>query len=204
MNNQSAGALLKGAREQKEKSLSSISRQTRIKEKFLEALENSDWANLPNMTIAQGFARSYAQAVDLNPSFIAALLRRDFPVIRTRQSGDEIALRQGSIWTPRTTIFAVVGTTLLFLAIYLGNQYFQFAAPPHLEFTRVEKGSNGILVLGKTTPSATVEVNGRPVLVEQDGTFKVELQSQDLIDSKVEAEATSRGGKKSFLSKEVK
>lgn len=204
MNIQNAGKLLKEAREAKEKTLSFVARQTKIKEKFLQALENSDWASLPNFTIAQGFARSFAQVVDLDPQIVTALLRRDFPVQRTaRTNENEHSLKRESIWTPRTTIFAVVSVCILILAIYLGSQYLQFAAPPSLTFTKIEKGPNGVLVLGKTTQSATVVVNGRPVLVENDGTFKVEIMNQDLIDSKVEAEATSRSGKKSYLSKQI-
>ena len=203
MNTQTAGTLLKEARESREKTLSYISRQTKIKEKFLEALENSDWASLPNFTIAQGFARSYAQVVDINPNLVTALLRRDFATPQVTRVNNEMHLRRQSIWTPRATIFAVVTICILILGVYLGNQYLQFAAPPSLSFTRVEKGPNGVLVLGKTTPSATIEVNGRPVLVEQDGTFRAEILNQDLIDSKVEATATSRSGKKSYLSKPV-
>ncbi len=203
MNLQTAGSLLKEARLNKEKALSSIARQTKIKEKFLLAIENSEWASLPNFTIAQGFARSYAQVVDINPNVVTALLRRDFSVPKASQVQREMHLRRQSIWTPKTTIIAVVIACILLLVAYLGNQYLQFSAPPSLSFTRVEKGTNGIIVIGKTTPSATVEVNRRPVLVESDGTFKVELLNQDLIDSKVEVEATSRSGKKSYLSKTI-
>ncbi len=203
MNLQTAGTLLKEAREQKERSLSYVARQTKIKEKFLEAIENSDWASLPNFTIAQGFARSYAQVVDLNPTVVAALLRRDFPQTKVSFESREMSLKRQSLWTPRTTIFAVITLCILALGLYLGTQYFQFAAPPALSISRLEKGPDGIVVLGKTTQSATVEVNGRPVLVENDGTFKVLLMNQDLIGSKVEVQATSRTGKKSYLSKTV-
>lgn len=201
MNLQTAGLLLKDARITKEKSLSSISRQTKIKEKFLQALENSDWASLPNFTIAQGFARSYAQAIDINPNTVAALLRRDFSAPETKKYQDEIHLRRQSFWTPKATIFTVVIICVLILGIYLGGQYLQFVAPPSVTINKVEKSQNSIVVIGTTTQSATVVVNGRPVLVENDGSFKIEIMYQDLIDSKVVVEATSRSGKKSYISR---
>src|SRR3989344_1238523 len=199
----SAGTVLKEDREAKKKTLSQVSRKTRIKEKFLSALEDSDWGNLPNFTVAQGFARVYAQNVEANPSLVAALLRRDFPQNQGVSYTREIALYPSSLWTPKTTIFATVILSLVFLGFYLGRQYFQFSAPPSLKLTEVKVGKNSVEVTGKTSSSATVEVNGRPVLVENDGTFRAEVEKQDLINSSIYVEATSRTGKKSTVSKQV-
>ncbi|TSC90200.1 MAG: XRE family transcriptional regulator [Microgenomates group bacterium Gr01-1014_5] len=197
----SAGTVLKEAREAKKKTLSQVSRKTRIKEKFLSALEDSDWGNLPNFTVAQGFARVYAQNVEANPSLVAALLRRDFPQNQGASYTREIALYPSSLWTPKTTIFATIILSLVFLGFYLGRQYFQFSAPPPLSVSVSDSGVIG--VSGKTSPSATVEVNGRPILVESDGSFKAEVERQDLINSAVYVEATSRTGKKSTVSKPI-
>src|SRR3989344_4635053 len=199
----SAGTVLKEAREAKKKTLSQVSRKTRIKEKFLSALEDSDWGNLPNFTVAQGFARVYAQNVEANPSLVAALLRRDFPESQIARIGEGISLRPDSIWTPKTTIFATVILSLVFLGFYLGRQYFQFSAPPPLKLTEVIAREGSVEVAGYTSSSATVEVNGRPVLVESDGTFRAVVERQDLINSAVYVEATSRTGKKSTVSKPV-
>lgn len=199
----SAGTILKEAREAKKKTLSQVARKTRIKEKFLSALEDSDWGKLPNFTVAQGFARVYAQNVEANPSLVAALLRRDFPQSQGVSYTREVALYPSSLWTPKTTIFVTILLSLAFLGFYLGRQYFQFSAPPPLKLTEVKVGKDSVDVIGKTSASATVEVNGRPVLVENDGTFRTEIAKQDLINSAVYVEATSRTGKKSTVSKPV-
>lgn len=198
----SAGTILKEAREAKKKTLSQVARKTRIKEKFLSALEDSDWGKLPNFTVAQGFARVYAQNVEANPSLVAALLRRDFPQSQGVSYTREIALYPSSLWTPKTTIFATILLSLAFLGFYLGRQYFQFSAPPPLSVS-VSESESAVGVTGKTSPSATVDVNGRPVLVESDGSFRTEVERQDLINSAVLVQATSRTGKKSTVSKPV-
>lgn len=198
----SAGTILKETREAKKKTLAQVSRRTKIKQKFLTALEESDWASLPNFSVAQGFARAFALNVGADPSLVAALIRRDFPETRITQIGEGISLRPESIWTPKATIIASVIICLALLVIYLGRQYLQFVAPPPLSVS-VSDSENAIGVTGKTSPSATVEVNGRPVLVKSDGTFNTEVERQDLINSGVLVQATSRTGKKTTVSKPV-
>lgn len=199
----SAGTVLKEAREAQKKTLAQVSRRTRIKQKFLTALEESDWESLPNFSVAQGFARTYALNVDAEPSLVAALIRRDFPETQTTRRAQEMSLAPQSIWTPRATIIASIVLCLALLGVYLGRQYLQFAAPPPLSISNVEVRENVVGVAGKTSPSATLEVNGRPVLVESDGTFRTEIEKQDLINSAVYVQATSRTGRKSTVSKPV-
>lgn len=197
-----AGVVLKEAREAQKRTLAQVSRRTRIKQKFLTALEDSDWASLPNFSVAQGFARVFALNVGADPNLVAALIRRDFPPSKITQIGEGISLGPQSIWTPKATIITSIVLCLALLGTYLGRQYFQFAAPPRLSVS-VSDSDSVIGVTGMTSPSATVEVNGRPVLVESDGSFKTEVAKQDLINSSVYVQATSRTGKKSTVSKPV-
>ena len=61
------GRLLAEARAAKELSLADVEKATRIRQKYLEALENGDFASLPRGTVARGFLRTYALYLDLDP-----------------------------------------------------------------------------------------------------------------------------------------
>lgn len=196
-----AGQILKEAREKSEKSLEHIARETKIKEKFLLALEEADYSVLPNVSVAQGFARNYAQVVEVNPRLVTALLRRDFPQRKVLQTG-EFSFSQKSFWTPKTTLFFSVGVTILVLGFYLGRQYMLFVGPPSLEVGKLVIGNNKVLVTGKTTPAATIEVNGREVLVDEKGTFSLELDKSDA-GRVVEVKAVSRAGKETVREKPI-
>ncbi|MAG59343.1 hypothetical protein CMO96_00950 [Candidatus Woesebacteria bacterium] len=193
-----AGLLLIEARKRRKKSLAQISGQTKIKEKFLKALESSDWESLPNFSVACGFAKSYAQIVSVDPELVAALLRRDFPQIQTISQNVNAPLGSVPLWTPKTTILAVSAVTILVLAFYLVRQYMVFVAPPPLEVIDTANAER-IVISGKTSPNATVEVVGQAVLVEENGSFSVQLGKQDIVDGIVEIEATSRAGKTTTL-----
>lgn len=190
------------ARKRSEKSLEQIARETRIKEKFLLALEASDYAALPNLSIAQGFARSYAQTIDVNPKVVTALLRRDFPHKQAPSRSREMSVSQDSFWTPKTTLFAATAITVFILGFYLARQYALFVGSPPLEVKEVVVGKGTILVSGKTIPTAKVEINGEGILVDENGEFKTTID-KDLVGKSIEIKAISRAGKEKIIKKAV-
>lgn len=60
------GGFLQQARKKKRLSLEEVASQTRIQQKYLEALESEDFGHLPGKVFAKGFVRSYAKAVGVN------------------------------------------------------------------------------------------------------------------------------------------
>lgn len=70
----SVGKRLKQAREKLKLSISEISIQTRIKEKYLEAIEADRLNMLPSPIQHKGFIRAFAQAVELDPREVLELL----------------------------------------------------------------------------------------------------------------------------------
>ncbi len=61
------GAHLRACRERRGMSLAELSRQTRIPEATLEALESERLERLPPHTYVRGFIRAYARAVQIPP-----------------------------------------------------------------------------------------------------------------------------------------
>jgi cytoskeletal protein RodZ len=72
-----AGEKLRAARERLGIDRGELSRRTKINERHLAAVEDSDFTSLPARIYAVGFARSYAGAVGLDASVIAAQVRRE-------------------------------------------------------------------------------------------------------------------------------
>ena len=72
-----AGEKLRAARERLGIDRGELSLRTKINERHLAAVEDSDFSSLPARIYAVGFARSYAGAVGLDASVIAAQVRRE-------------------------------------------------------------------------------------------------------------------------------
>lgn len=199
---QTVGQVLKSARLKKDLILQDISKETRIKEKFLEAIENSDWIKLPNYTTAQGFTQSFAKTVDADIDLVQALLRREFPRPQNpKNKSQEMPVHSHFVWTSKTTIFLATVFTFIVVTIYLTRQYLLFVAPPPLEVT-TNKQVSTITVKGKTTPSALILINKKPALVQDDGTFTTELKKTE-VGKTITIIARSRSGKETRVEKPV-
>ena len=60
------GALLKSEREKRDVSIDQITKLTRLRRHFIEALEAEDWRHLPAPVFVRGFIRAYARALNLD------------------------------------------------------------------------------------------------------------------------------------------
>lgn len=74
------GERLRAAREAQGLSVADIAVRTRVTQRFLEAIEEGDFSQLPSATYASGFARAYARAVGLDASEIGSAIRDEISV----------------------------------------------------------------------------------------------------------------------------
>lgn len=86
--------VLKKTRKKENLSLEELSQRTKIREKYLLALEKGEWQKLPGLAYIKGFLKSYAEAVNLDPEQVLALFRREFKQER------EIKLLPRGFWQP--------------------------------------------------------------------------------------------------------
>lgn len=71
------GARLREAREARGLSLAAAADGTRILPRYIQALEDGDYAQLPGDVYARGFIRNYAQFLDLSADELIQLYRRE-------------------------------------------------------------------------------------------------------------------------------
>lgn len=76
---QRLGQWLRQAREAQGHSLAEVEAVTRIRRRFLEALEAGQWDELPSEVVGRGFLRNYALFLGLAPEEALARLRRGEP-----------------------------------------------------------------------------------------------------------------------------
>jgi hypothetical protein len=83
--------------------VSEIEAQTKIRAKYLRALENEEWGLLPGPTFVKSFLRTYAQALDLDGKALVEEYRLQHehpseamlePIVSTPQSGHRATLGQ--------------------------------------------------------------------------------------------------------------
>lgn len=196
-----AGDLLFEKRQLLELSLADVSSRTKVKEKYLKALESSDFASLPSSTVVKGFLKSYARVLHLNPDTLIAMFRRDFE----EKKGDIIppGLVNPIISNSRglTVTSILTFAAILVFSLFLGIQLKEWLSLPELKLYQPEEGETYgelVTVKGKTDPDATITINNQSVIVGSSGEFNLDL-ILPAGTHKVFLQSTSRSGKASLL-----
>jgi cytoskeleton protein RodZ len=96
------GAILRQARTKREVELTEVETATRIRLKYLRAIETEDWEALPEGVYARGFVRTYATFLGLDGDRLAEEYRREVEGEGSRPT-PEAAMAPGSRSTPRRT-----------------------------------------------------------------------------------------------------
>ncbi|MBI2405349.1 helix-turn-helix domain-containing protein [Candidatus Gottesmanbacteria bacterium] len=204
------GEILKETRLSRGFTLQHIEQGTKIRLKFLEAIEQDDYPKLPSLSYAKGFVKNYAEFLGLNSRHILAFFRRqteEVPRSTLLPKGLAAPLNQPFLrLTPgRFLTIILVGFVTVFL-LYFGVQYLRLQNPPPLVVDspkdQLVTTQRRIDVLGKTDPDATVIVNGVSALVRSDGRFFDQVQLSSGIN-KVTIVATSRWNKTTTIVREV-
>ncbi|KKU29200.1 MAG: Transcriptional regulator, XRE family [Candidatus Amesbacteria bacterium GW2011_GWA2_47_11b] len=195
------GQILQATRNAQKLDLKDVSRITRIRDRFLEAVEADDYSQLPSGAVARGFIRNYSEFLGLKPESILAVFRRDFVENEAGQvvpRGLAQPVSEVSLWTPRTTIIAIITFIFTLFGAYLIYQYRVLTGPPPLRLVapadKLETTDTTIEIVGITSPEATISINGDLVVLEKGGRFFLRLPLTDG-ENTISIIATSKSGK---------
>lgn len=204
------GEILKKARLEKKFTFEDIEKATKIRKKFLMALEENAWDKLPSLPYIKGFIRNYSVFLGLKPDEMVAIFRRHFTEFEKTgllPSGlthplDEPVLR----FTPQ---IGLIGITIAFVLLFFGYLFFQFKSytnPPDLMVTKPKEGeivnSSKVEIAGKTATDAVIAVNSQKIALSANGEFNTTLLLSPGVNSII-IESTSKYGKKKTITRTI-
>ena len=211
------GEQLRAQREKKGITLDQAAADTRIREKFLQALESNDYQSLPGAVYTKGFLRNYAQYLDLNADELIVLFHEERGTVtpeppRTFRPMRPI-MRRNLIFTPVVFVpVAVIAGIALFVG-YLYYQFTSFAVAPALDVvdpsTDIIAQQGQYILRGHTVPTGKVTIQVFPgpetvadVRPDSTGTFSATI---DLTSGSnhVIVEVLDQSGKVSRVSRNI-
>jgi cytoskeletal protein RodZ len=161
---------LVAARERKGVDLGRAERDTKIRTRYLAALERGDYRELPGAVYTKGFLRNYAIYLGLDPEDVVRQWRRE----RGEQVAPESlvvpprpiqAPPRPLTFSPSVIVAALMTFGVLIFLGYLAVQLLRYARPPELAVTNppaavtsVEEGVTSYQLEGTSTAGATIEV----------------------------------------------
>lgn len=202
------GMILREERLKKGFTLEQVEKATRIRSKYLEALEAGNYKKLPALPYVQGFLRNYSVFLGLRSTTILAIFRREY----TQKERERVAQIEEPLANPgwQITTNKVLAVVIVFIVgslfIYFFNQYQALHAPPPLTLEQPREDivteEEEIPVFGNTDKDATLTINNEPLLVKENGKFYKDIPLS-LGQNTLVIEAKSRVGKKTTIMRVV-
>lgn len=201
------GQQLKVRRQALRLSLAQVEIDTKIRGRFLTALEAGNYDKLPNDIYSRGFVQHYANHLGLDGVKIAADYARERGGVAV---GDT---KRPKLVRPRRlvftgTILAILGGAVVLAGVlwYLLWQFSALAAAPRLVITSPASDqalTGGVIeVSGRTTPGSDITVNDSPVLTDTDGNFSEKVALQDGVNA-IRIMSRSKLGKSTIVTRNV-
>jgi cytoskeletal protein RodZ len=162
---------LYAARERKGVDLYRAERDTKIRARYLAALERGEYRELPGDVYTKGFLRNYALYLGLDPEEVVGQWRRergDAPAQKTVLTVPRpIAQpRAGLQFSPGIVVAALLTILIAGVAVWLGVQVQRFAKPPTLTMTspreatlQLDETATTFTFEGKSIPGATITID---------------------------------------------
>lgn len=207
------GQRLKAARLRRQLSLEDAERLTKVKLKYLEALEEDRHDLLPTEVYSLGFLRCYGEALRLNTKKLLEQYRLERQALKSakKQTAQQLApARRLSgpkfLLTPKTLFTLGSAVLVVGLLAYIASGIHGFLAPPKLRVDEPKPDSrvaeSSLNIAGETDPAVSLTVNGELITVDPSGQFKREIALMPGLNN-VELVATNRIGKETRLIRKV-
>jgi cytoskeletal protein RodZ len=201
------GQQLKARRQALRLSLAQVEADTKIRGKFLTALEAGDYSKLPNDVYSRGFVQHYASYLGQDGSKVAAAYAEERGGVEAGATKREQFSRPRHVVSTGPLIAAAVtAAVVLSVGAYILWQFSVLAAPPQLTVSSpsadVSVSDSVVSVSGRTTPGTDVMINDSPIFTDTDGGFSEKVALQDGVNS-IRVTAKSKLGKSTSVTRNV-
>ncbi|HEY7131566.1 MAG TPA: RodZ domain-containing protein [Candidatus Limnocylindrales bacterium] len=161
---------LYAARERKGVDLYRAERDTKIRARYLAALEQGEYGEMGGDVYIKGFLRNYATYLGLDPEEVIAQWRKERGNAPTARqviaTPKPIAQpRPGLQFSPGVVVAALLTILIAAIGVWLGVQVMRFAKPPTLEVTspreatmQLSEDATSYTLAGTSIPGATISV----------------------------------------------
>lgn len=173
--------ILKEARSSKSLSQDEIARELHLKKEVVEALEEGDWARLPEPTYVRGFIKNYADLLNLDSNRLLALFRAEYD----ERKFQKVIVRKKKrlMFTPNLIPPLTFALGVLVFIIYLSVQYTSILSAPKVEVFSpqddITTTSSVIEISGKTEKDTTISIDGELVPIDEAGKFNHQIKLED-------------------------
>lgn len=197
LNEKTLGEKLRTLRKRKHLSLEQAEEQTKVRIKYLDALERGAYGELPANVYILGFLAKYADFLDVPKEELIDVFHHERGTNNLpKELAPETQIKERRAYlTPRVVVLTVV---ILIIAGFVGYIFYaveNFTSPPNLEIqspsTETVIRQDRVEVVGKTDEGASLKINDQVVFLDDRGNFRETVKLQAGLNN-IELRATNR------------
>ena len=179
LDDRTIGEALRDARQERNESIEDVERATHVGKKYIAALESNDLKKLPEAVYTKKFVKALALHYGIDPDTVAENLLTEMAAgagAMTNRHPINFVAGRSLVSTP--ILMKSVAITLVLIGIlgYFAYSVRSILKPPAITLYSPHDDqvfANGRVVLeGVTEREVDLAVNGEPVSIEADGSFK--------------------------------
>jgi len=191
------GEKLRNLRKRKHFSLEQAEEQTKVRVRYLDALERGAYSELPANVYVLGFLAKYAEFLGVPKEELIDVFHRERGKSSLpKELAPETQIKEKRAYlTPRTIILVGI---ILILAGFVGYIFYaveHFTSPPNLE---IQSPSNETVIrqdrveiVGKTDAGASLRINDQVIFLDDKGNFRETVKLQAGLNN-IELRANNR------------
>ncbi|MEK9146648.1 MAG: helix-turn-helix domain-containing protein [Patescibacteria group bacterium] len=181
------GEILKETRLAQNLSTRRVAKNLLLKVDVITAIEEEDWAKLPEPAYIQGYIKNYAKLLGLDPTRLLALFRGQYDA---KKFAKTVAPRRRRLmFTPNLIVPLTLAFVVAIFTLYILFQSTAIARSPKLEVATPQDDITTtaaiIEISGQTEKDATVSVDGQLISVDESGNFSYQIaliEGQNIVE----------------------
>lgn len=186
---QTVGEQLRIARQSQGLDRAAIARKIKVPERYLQALEDGRYADLPSPVYIKNYLKLYVKELSLRWERVEEQYAQEVKVhhpdapgrisTKRRDPAGPTPYQRKPLVVPTLFKYGAAAIVVVLFGVYFAWEITQLLTPPELEITYPAEDiivtERRIVLEGKTEPETLVEINGQAVSVEPDGTFTEDI-----------------------------
>lgn len=173
------GELLQHGRKAMNLSVAQVAEQTRIGSRFIEALEQGRYKELPGSVYVRKYVSELCRLYTLPFERLSEQLAREISVTQPKEVRLSPKSSAKPLQIPNLFRWGAVGILVAVVGTYFTWQVVRLITPPQIEVTQPSQDivldQLSVIVKGKTQPGAQITINEQAADVDEQGNFEEEV-----------------------------
>lgn len=202
---------LKQKRQEANLSFKKVSRKINVNPSYLKALEEEDYAKLPEGIYQTKILKKYASFLDLDPQELEQKFLKEREALQQSQKYGLFSVKRIKkgyfLVFPRIVRNILTGVVITVCFVCLGIYLNGVFSPPQLKVFTPQSNSivtqeKDITIAGKTKPETKIFINNNPILNKENGFFEKKINLKKGVNI-ITVTAQKKYGQKRMIKKQI-